>query len=91
MPPAARGFFLQKPPPGPPQKLFIKQKFLEVQKPFFKKVFGRRRQKWWWIQGIVNPAVPFFLPLCVFAINVGKKLPAAANFGQICFKISSEG
>ncbi len=28
MPPAARGLFSRKPPPGPPQKLFIiKQKF----------------------------------------------------------------
>jgi hypothetical protein len=24
LPPAARGLFLKKPPPGPPQKLFIK-------------------------------------------------------------------
>jgi hypothetical protein len=28
---------------------YFNEKFLEVQKPFFKKVFGRRRQKWRWI------------------------------------------
>jgi len=43
MPPAAKGRFLKKLPPGPPQKLLISKKFLEVQKPFYKKVSGRRR------------------------------------------------
>jgi hypothetical protein len=44
MPSATRGLFLKKPPPGPPQKLLINEKFLEVSEPFFKKVLTRRRQ-----------------------------------------------
>jgi hypothetical protein len=43
MPPAARGLFLKKPPPGPPQKLLFNKKFLEVLEPFYKKVLTRRR------------------------------------------------
>jgi hypothetical protein len=44
LPPAARGALFEKTAPlDPPQKLFINKKFLEVQKPFYKKVFGRRR------------------------------------------------
>ena len=43
MPPAAKTLFEKRVLDS--QKLFIKQKFLEVQEPFFKKVLGRRRQK----------------------------------------------
>jgi hypothetical protein len=37
VPPAARERFLKKLPPGPPQKLLISKKFLEVSEPFYQK------------------------------------------------------
>jgi hypothetical protein len=45
MPPAARGLFSRKPPPGPPQKLLIKQKFCGGSRGavFQKSPPGRRR------------------------------------------------
>jgi hypothetical protein len=45
MPPAARGRFLKKLPPGPPQKLFIRQKFFGGSRgaAFQKSPPGRRR------------------------------------------------